>query len=376
MISVRQFQCLKQPIAGVEDMTAISPVQIVFTLLFTALIVINLLGNSVVCVVVLRYRGMRAPINYLLVNLALADMLVALGIACQYLITWTYHHSYGTSGDYICKFLTGGNFIRIGGLTSGFFLMAIAVERYLATTQLIRDRFRLTTRRLTAVIIVGWTFAMVYNMPLFLVVELIKDGGNQCTEHWCPNENLGKAFSVGCFFFFGAIPVVTMVTLYSKVLYKLWKGGIHATLLCKQARMRSKLKVTKMVIVVSVLYAICWLPNLVIYMLSRFNPDLLEHGSYFFADTFVISVVLVALNSAMNPFIYALHSTNFRRHIKSALCCRTYRAADLTNAYNANFRCKFKPDNGTQKRSLRVNLILHKYTLTSSKQETIGECVT
>ena len=376
MISVRQFQCLKQPTAGEEDMTAISPVQIVFTLLFTALIVINLLGNSVVCMVVLRYRGMRAPINYLLVNLALADMLVALGIACQYLITWTYHHSYGTSGAYICKFLTGGNFIRIGGLTSGFFLMAIAVERYLATTQLIRDRFRLTTRRLTAVIIVGWTFAVVYNLPLFLVVELIKDGGNQCTEHWCPNENLGKAFSVGCFFVFGVIPVVTMVTLYSKVLYKLWKGGIHATLSFEQARMRSKLKVTKMVIVVSVLYAICWLPNLVIYMLSRFNPDLLGHGSYFFADTFVISVVLVALNSAMNPFIYALHSTNFRRHIKNALCCRTYRAADLTNAYNANFRCKFSPDDGTQKRGLRVNLILHKYTLTSSKQETIGECVT
>ena len=72
--------------------------------------------------------------------------------------------------------------------------MAIAVERYLAITQLIRDRFRLTARRLTAVIIIGWTFAVIYNMPLFLVVELNNDGGNQCTEHWCPNENLGKAF--------------------------------------------------------------------------------------------------------------------------------------------------------------------------------------
>ena len=359
MISVRQFQCLKQPIAGEEDMTAISPVQIVFTLLFTALIVINLLGNSVVCVVVLRYRGMRAPINYLLVNLALADMMVALGIASQYVITWTYHHPYGTSGDYLCRFLTGGNLIWIGGVASGFFLTVIAVERYLAITRPIRDRFRLTTRRLTLVITIGWIFAVIYNLPLFFVVKLVKDRGNHCTETWSPYENLGKAFSVACFFVYGAIPIVTMVIMYSRVLYKLWKGGIRATLLSEQARIRSKLKVTKMVIVVSILYAICWFPNLVIYMLSKFTPDLFGHGSYFFADAFVVSVVLVALNSAMNPFIYALHSTKFRKYIKGALCCRTYRAADFMNSYNANFRYNLSHDDGIQKKSKRVRLTSH-----------------
>ena len=336
-----------------------SPADIVFTVLFTILIVINLLGNGVVCVVVLRYRGMRAPINYLLVNLALADMMVAVAIASQYVIARTYHHPYSTSGDYFCRFLTGGNFIWIGGVASGFFLTVIAVERYLAITRPIRDRFRLTTRRLTLVITIGWILAIIYNLPLFFVVKLVEDRGNHCTESWSPYENLGKAFTVACFFVYGAIPIATMVTLYSRVLYKLWKGSIRATLLSEQARIRSKLKVTKMVIVVSILYAICWLPNLVIYMLSKFTPDLLGHGSYFFAHTFVISVVLVALNSAVNPFIYALHSTNFRKHIKGALCCRTYRVADFMNSYNANFRYNVSPDDGIQKKSKRVTLTLH-----------------
>ena len=311
-----------------------SPADIVFTLFFTVLTIINLLGNGVVCVVVLRYRGMRAPINYLLVNLASADMMVALAIASQYVITWTYHHPYGTLGDYICKFLTGGNFIWIGGVASGFFLTVIAVERYLAITRPVRDCSRLTTLPLSAVIIIGWILAVIFNLPLFFVVKSVKNRGNHCTEHWSPYENLGKAFSVACFFVYGAIPIVTMVTLYSRVLCKLWKGRIRATLLSERARIRSKLKVTKMVIVVSIMYTICWLPNLVIYMLSKFAPDLLGHGSYVFSNPFIISVVLVALNSAMNPFIYALHSTNFRKHIKGALCCRTHRAADFMNPYN------------------------------------------
>ena len=122
---------------------------------------------------------------------------------------------------------------------------------------------------------------------------------------------------------------------------------------------RDRLKVTKMVIVVSILYAICWLPNLVIYMLSKFTPDLFGHGSYFFADAFVISVVLVALNSAMNPFIYALHSTNFRKYIKGALCCRTYRAADFMNSYNANFRYNLSHEDGIQKKRKQVILTSH-----------------
>ena len=299
-----------------------SPTEIVFTFLLTVLTVINLLGNSVVCLVVLRYRGMRAPINYLLVNLALADIMVALAVASEYLITWTYQHPYGTSGDYICKFLTGGNFIWTGSVASGFFLTVIAVERYLAIVRSVRDRSRLTTLPLTAVIIIGWIVAVIFNLPLFLVVERVKDGGNHCTDYWHPHEILGKAFAVACFFIHAAT-IVTMVIMYSRVLRKLWKSGINATLLSEQARIRSKLKVTKMVIVVSILYAICWLPNLVIYMLSKFTPDKLGHGSYIFTKPYIISVVLVALNSTMNPFIYALHSTNFRRHIKGALCCRT-----------------------------------------------------
>ena len=286
------------------------------------------------CLVVFRYRDMRTPINYLLVNLAVADMMVALSIATQYVLRWTFYHPNGTAGDYMCKFITGGNFIWIGGLMSAFSLVVIAVERFLAVVRPLDGRSRLTTRRLIAIVTAGWIFVFLYNLPLFFVVRYNTDGGNNdqsCRDHW-PNETSAEAFKIACVFVYGVIPISVMICLYSRVLYTLWKGGIRATQLSEQARIRTRLKVTKMVVVVSIMYVVCWLPNLVTYMLSQFKPELLGHGAYFYSVPFVVSVVLVGLNSAMNPFIYTLHSTKFRQFIRLAITCRKYRPIDFIDA--------------------------------------------
>lgn len=44
--------------------------------LCSVMVAINLLGNSLVCLVVLKDKAMRTPMNFLLVNLAVADMIV------------------------------------------------------------------------------------------------------------------------------------------------------------------------------------------------------------------------------------------------------------------------------------------------------------
>lgn len=229
----------------------------------------------------------------------------------------------------MCKFLTGGNFIWIGGAASAFSLVVVAVERYFAIVRPLSDRSRLTNRRLTSVISASWIFALVLNTPLFFML-FFDNRTSHCVERW-PNKQLGEAYTVVCFFAYGAIPVAAMAFLYLRVLYKLWKTGIQATVVSEQARVRARLKVTKMVSVVSIMYAVYWLPNLVVYMLSQFEPGNYGYSSY----SYIISVVLVGLNSAMNPFIYALHSANFRQHIRGALCCRTYRAVDFLNPYNS-----------------------------------------
>lgn len=55
--------------------------QIGITAAFVVMIVTNLIGNTLVVLTVRKTRTMRTPMNYLLVNLAIADITVGVFIA-------------------------------------------------------------------------------------------------------------------------------------------------------------------------------------------------------------------------------------------------------------------------------------------------------
>ena len=74
----------------------------------------------------------RTSINYLLMNLAVADMTVATFFAPQYIFKHTFIHPDGLTGTVLCKLLTAGNLGWVGGGASVFTLVAIAIERYYA----------------------------------------------------------------------------------------------------------------------------------------------------------------------------------------------------------------------------------------------------
>ena len=80
--------------------------------------------------------------------------------------------------------------------------------------------------------------------------------------------------------------------------------------------MRVRKRVTKMVLTVSVIYGVCWIPNLTIYALNYFSTSQ-NYGDV----TYITSIVLVTCNSTVNPFIYVFVNQKFRSKIKNLLCC-------------------------------------------------------
>ena len=72
----------------------------------------------------------RTPTNYLLVNLALADIIVALFITPQFILIHTFKHPGGFIGTMLCKLLIGGTFMWLGATASAFTMVVIAFERY------------------------------------------------------------------------------------------------------------------------------------------------------------------------------------------------------------------------------------------------------
>ncbi|XP_020603385.1 galanin receptor type 3-like [Orbicella faveolata] len=291
--------------------------QIGITAAFCFLVIADLVGNSLVCAVVLRNRVMRTPMNYLLVNLAVADMTVALFIAARYIFKLIFTHPKGTAGDVVCQLITGEPFVWVGALASTFSLVCIALERYLAIKFPYDERKRITTTKLKRIVVLDWVLAVLWNMPLFMYARY--DSVNEfCLFKW-PTANFAQFHSPLSATVYGVLPITVMVYLYSKLVYKLWFRPTTTSTMAQQNKLRYCKKTARLVVTVSVIYSICWIPNIVVYVFSSFSRQPL------YSAVHTTSIVLVTLNSAINPVLYSWQSDRFRKHILALLPCTRQR---------------------------------------------------
>ena len=93
-----------------------SPGEIALTVAFCVMVLMDLIGNTLVCLVVLKSKDMKTPMNLLLCNLALADLTVGIFVSPQFIFSRAFVHPQGVTGDWLCKFITGESYRRV---TSG-----------------------------------------------------------------------------------------------------------------------------------------------------------------------------------------------------------------------------------------------------------------
>ena len=90
----------------------------------------------------------RIPINYLILNLAVADIMVALFLVPRSIVAHIVNHPEGISGTVLCKFLTSGVLAWVALVTSVLTLIIIAFERYFAVLDPQIHQRQLTASRL------------------------------------------------------------------------------------------------------------------------------------------------------------------------------------------------------------------------------------
>ncbi|KAJ7360396.1 hypothetical protein OS493_017029 [Desmophyllum pertusum] len=283
---------------------------------FSVMVLMNFIGNSMVILVVLLNKSMRTPMNRLILNLALADMVVALFMAIQFVIGPTYQHPSGTTGSLLCKFVTGGTMAWTAATVSVCNLVAISIERYQAVVQPFSSLSNLTNRKLKFIIPICWFAGFVWNAPLFVSVTYRKDLGT-CGEQWS-HALLPIAYSFGWIIVAGVIPTTIMSYIYSKVVYKLWFDMTPALKSISKKIILSRKKASVAVIAVSIIYVICWVPVLLMYFVAQSSPNLVVHS-----PVHQILIVLAMFNSSINPVVYSFTSARFRQHLIRLLHCKS-----------------------------------------------------
>ena len=90
----------------------------------------------------------RTSLNYLVLNLAVADITTAVFLSPKYIFSHFIAHPEGAAGTALCIAVTGGIIGWVGAATGVFCLVAIAVERYYAVVYPFENMEALSKRKL------------------------------------------------------------------------------------------------------------------------------------------------------------------------------------------------------------------------------------
>lgn len=101
------------------------------------------------------------------------------------------------------------------------------------------------------------------------------------------------------------------------MLKRLWFGVAPGGRVSAES-VKSKKRVTRMVVVVVVIFACCWCPIQIVLVLKSVSAYELNPTNIVIQIT---SHILAYMNSCVNPILYAFLSDNFRKAFRKVIAC-------------------------------------------------------
>ncbi|KAL6096602.1 npffr2 [Pungitius sinensis] len=317
-------------------------VAVVFTVSYLLIFLVCMVGNGVVCFLVLRSKNMRTVTNLFILNLAISDLLV--GIFCMpttlvdNIITgWPF-------GSLVCKL--SGMVQGISVSASVFTLVAIAVDRFRCIVYPFKQKLTIATSKL--IIVVIWVLAGCIMCPSGVMLQVTREqrvrivtGSNGdsrpfywCRENW-PNQEMRKVYTTVLFANIYLAPLSLIVVMYARIGITLCKtatpqvrgagsvsdeggGTVRPGAEGRHTISKRKNRVIMMLLIVALLFILSWLPLWTLMMLSDY-ASLTERqhrvvNIYFYP----LAHWLAFFNSSVNPIIYGFFNENFRRGFQAA----------------------------------------------------------
>ncbi|XP_034363282.1 neuromedin-U receptor 2 [Arvicanthis niloticus] len=302
------------------------PVSVAYALIF----VVGVMGNLLVCLVIVRHQTLKTPTNYYLFSLAVSDLLVLLlGMPLEVYEMWhNYPFLFGPVG---CYFKTA--LFETVCFASILSVTTVSIERYVAIVHPFRAKLESTRRRALRILSLVWSFSVVFSLPN-TSIHGIKfqhfpngssvPGSATCTvtkPMWVYNFII-QATS----FLFYILPMTLISILYYLMGLRLKRDeSLEADKVTVNIHRPSRKSVTKMLFVLVLVFAICWTPFHVDRLFFSFVEvdKWTESLAAVFNLIHVVSGVFFYLSSAVNPIIYNLLSRRFRaafRNVVSPSC--------------------------------------------------------
>ena len=289
------------------------------TFAYCLIVLIALVGNTVIGIIVYKTKTMRKPINFLIVNMAISDLLVPIfripwDIRVLYINSWLIGGPLGTA---LCKL---ANFLpSVSIFVSIQSLVLIAVDRFGAVVFPLRSPL-ISSKLCPFFILATWIIAMAVWFPYLFASKVVEYPGRLvCKQSW--KEAFGQSSShenyiLAILMTFNLIPLVLIAILYITIYIKLksQKTPGEQSANARQQRQEKERNVLKMAIAIVVGFAICWLPMSIVWVFFRFASDIWSCGFQYFL---FFASLMIRVNCAMNPCICFIFCKNYRTGLKN-----------------------------------------------------------
>lgn len=341
--SLLSNESIKERIKEEYDLLYEVPVEIVvlLSIIYGGISIIAVIGNALVIWIVATTRQMHTVTNLYIANLALADVII--GMFCipfqfqaALLQRWNLP-------EFMCAFCP---FVQVVSVNvSVFTLTAIAVDRHRAIINPLRAR---PTKFVSKAIICSiWIASIAFAVPMAIALRVVnlteeirKDNvTSNFSRPFCENINLSKEQIQSYRYYLVivqyVIPFCIISFVYIQMSVRLWGSRTPGN--AQDARditlLKNKKKVIKMLIIVVVVFGLCWLPlqtyNIIHVTWPEINEYIYINIIWFCCDWLAMS------NSCYNPFIYGIYNEKFKREFnrRFSFCfCRfdTQDSADRT----------------------------------------------
>jgi len=292
---------------------------------YLAILLVCIVGNTLLIAVIFASRRMRSLAgNILILNLAFVDLLTPI-MSVPFDLVLEENHYIWPFGSIPCKLLfPSATFLSTA---SSLTLAAISLDRYRNIMHPFKSKLSMGQVKsiVTIVDIISVSFVLPY--AAFLGLE-----NNSCTEQW-PMLWYRQIYTVFLVSVQYALPLLFMITMYILASVKLFaaadsvrnislpviENGNRRSSAFRENQTRKEsfaisqeknAKVTKIFVIIVVGFAVCTLPNQVLWLWIDFG----KHGdSSSLAKEIIICRFFTYINGCVNPVIFFAFKRDYRQ---------------------------------------------------------------
>lgn len=292
-------------------------IRVTMYILMLPTVLMTVLGNFLVILTILNFKQLHSPTNFIILSLAIVDCLLGSMIMPFSMVRWV--EGCWFLGDIFCKIHSSLDMTL--SIVSILHLCLVSIDRYMAITDPLVYKMKVTNESVAVGIAVIWLFSFSFSFSVVLSNINLKGLDDLLMMKSCVgncnlifNRQWGVTVALVAFF----IPGTIMSCLYIKIFHVAQRQAKvmadRVTLGKSETKNHSteqrERKAAKTLGIVMGIFLLCWLP----FFITTIADPFLDFSTP--VDVFDALVWFGYLNSTCNPLVYGFFYPHFQKAFK------------------------------------------------------------